>query len=92
MIISLVTGGLYLHIILYTTSYNKKLGIALRKKESSKYKLRWEIERAFSIIKEILVMEHTWHVKHRNYDIAIVVVYHILYKYKPPVNNELIIK
>ena len=52
-------------------TYNRKLGIALRKKESSKYKLRWEIERAFSIIKEILVMEHTWHVKHRNYDIAI---------------------
>ena len=36
---------------------NRKLGMALRKKESSRYKLRWEIERTF--------------VKHRNYGIAI---------------------
>ena len=71
MIISLVTGGLYLHIILYTTSYNKKLGIALRKKESSRYKLRWEIERTFSILKEILGMEYIWYIKHRNYDVSI---------------------
>ena len=52
-------------------SYNRKLGIVLRKKESPRYKLRWEIERAFSILKEILEMEYIWYVKHRNYDIAI---------------------
>ena len=52
-------------------TYNRKLGIALRKKESSRYKLRWEIERTFSILKEILEMEYIWYVKHRNYDIAI---------------------
>ena len=34
-------------------SYNRKLGIELRKKESSRYKLRWEIERTFSILKGI---------------------------------------
>ena len=29
-------------------TFNRKLGIALRKKEASRYKLRWEIERTFS--------------------------------------------
>ena len=52
-------------------SYNRKLGIELRKKESSRYKLRWEIERTFSILKEILKMEYIWYVGNRNYDIAI---------------------
>ena len=45
-------------IIEYKLTYNRKLGIALRKKESSRYKLRWEIERTFSILKEILGMEY----------------------------------
>ena len=52
-------------------AYNRKIGIELRKRESSRYKLRWEIERTFSILKEILGMEHIWYVKHRNYDTAI---------------------
>ena len=52
-------------------TYNRKLGIALRKKESSRYKLRWEIERTFSILKEILEMEYIWYVRHRNYDVSI---------------------
>ena len=52
-------------------SYNRKLGITLRKKESSRYKLRWEIERTFSILKKILGMEHIWYIKHRNYDVSI---------------------
>ena len=50
---------------------NRKIGIELRKRESSMYKLRWEIERTFSILKEILGMEHIWYVKQRNYDTAI---------------------
>ena len=33
--------------------------------------MRWEIERTFSILKEILGMEHIWYVKHRNYDVSI---------------------
>ena len=52
-------------------TYNRKLGISIRKEESSRYKLRWEIERTFSILKEILRMERIWYVKHRNYDTAI---------------------
>ena len=52
-------------------TYNRKLGIALRKKESSRYKLSWEIERTFSILKEILGMEYIRYVKHRNYDVSI---------------------
>ena len=50
---------------------NRKIGIELRKRESSRYKLRWEIERTFSILKEILGMEHIWYVKHRNYDVSV---------------------
>ena len=52
-------------------TFNRKLGIALRKKEASRYKLRWEIERTFSILKEILGMEYIWYIKHRNYDVSI---------------------
>ena len=52
-------------------TYNRKIGISIRKKESSRYKLRWEIGRTFSILKEILRMEHIWYVKHRNYDAAV---------------------
>ena len=37
---------------------NRKIGIELRKRESSRYKLRWEIEGTFYILKEILGMEH----------------------------------
>ena len=39
-------------------TYNRKLGISIKKKDSSKYKLRWEIEKTFFILKEILGMEH----------------------------------
>ena len=52
-------------------TFNRKQGITLRKKESSRYKLRWEIERTFSILKEILGMEYIWYVKHRNYNVSI---------------------
>ena len=52
-------------------TFNRKLGIALRKKESSRYKLRWEIERTFSILKEMLEMEYIWYVKQRNYAVSI---------------------
>ena len=52
-------------------TYNRKLSIAIRRKESSRYKMRWEIERTFSILKEIPGMGHIWYVRNRNYDIAI---------------------
>ncbi len=52
-------------------TYNRKIGISIRKNESSRYKLRWEIERTFSILKEILGMEHIWYVRNRNYDVAV---------------------
>ena len=52
-------------------TYNRKLGVGIRSKESSRYKLRWGIERTFSILKEILGIEYIWYVKHRNYDVSI---------------------
>ena len=52
-------------------TFNRKQGITLRKKESSRYKCRCGIERTFSILKEILEMEYIWYVKHRNYDVSI---------------------
>ena len=60
---------------------NRKIGIELRKRESSRYKLRWEIERTFSILKEILGMEYVWYVRNRNYDAAmgeIIVAYNCI--------------
>ena len=33
--------------------------------------MSWEIERTFSILKEILGMEYIRYVKHRNYDVSI---------------------
>ena len=33
--------------------------------------MRWEIERTFSILKEILRIEYIWYVKNRKYDMAI---------------------
>ena len=50
---------------------NRRIGIELRKEYSSMYSMRWEIERTFSILKEILGMEYIRHVKHRNYDVTI---------------------
>lgn len=58
-------------IVEYKLTYNRKLGIAIRKNQSLRYKLKREIEWTFSILKEILRMEHIWCVKHRDYDIAI---------------------
>jgi hypothetical protein len=52
-------------------TYNRKCGISIRKRESSRYKLRWEIERTFSILKEILGMEYIWYVRNRNYDVSV---------------------
>ena len=47
-----------------------KLGIDLRREYASLYSLRWEIERTFSILKEILQCENIWYTKNRDYGAA----------------------
>ncbi len=47
---------------------NRKIGIDLRKEHGSMYTLRWEIERTFSIMEEMLQCEYVWYTKNRNYD------------------------
>ncbi len=50
---------------------NRKIGIELRKEYASMYPLRWEIERTFSILEEIMKVEYIWYTNNRNYDTAI---------------------
>ena len=50
---------------------NRKIGIDLRKEYASMYPLRWEIERTFSILEEILKCENIWYTVNRDYDTAI---------------------
>jgi len=49
---------------------NRRIGIELRKEYASLYSLRWEIERTFSILEEILQCENIWYTKNREYDSA----------------------
>ena len=50
---------------------NRKIGIELRREHTALYSLRWEIERTFSIIEEILNCENIWYTRKRDYDSAI---------------------
>ena len=50
---------------------NRKIGIDLRMEYSSLYSLRWEIERTFSILEEIMETENIWYTKNRSFDTAI---------------------
>ncbi len=50
---------------------NRNIGIDLRNEYSSLYSLRWEIERTFSILEEILLCENVWYIRKRSYDTAI---------------------
>ena len=50
---------------------NRMIGIDLRKEYSSLYSLRWEIERTFSILEEILHCENMWYTNNRSYDHAV---------------------
>lgn len=52
-------------------SVNRKIGIDLRRKYSSLYSLRWEIERTFSILEGIMNAEDIWYVKNGDYDISV---------------------
>ena len=47
---------------------NRKIGIELRNEYSSMYSMRWEIERTFSILEEIMGSENIWYVSNRDYD------------------------
>jgi hypothetical protein len=51
-------------------SVNRKIGIDLRKEYASLYSLRWEIERTFSILEEIMRAENIWYNRNRSYDTA----------------------
>ena len=50
---------------------NRKIGSDLRKEYASMYPLRWEIERTFSILEEIMKAEYIWYTVNRDYDTAI---------------------
>ena len=50
---------------------NRKIGIDLRREYSSMYSLRWEIERTFSLLEEIMGSENIWYTGNRSYDCAI---------------------
>ena len=54
-----------------TCYMNRNIGIDLRKEYSSLYSLRWEIERTFSILEEMLHCENIWYNMNRSYDHAI---------------------
>ena len=60
---------------------NQKVGIDLRREYSSLYSLRWEIERTFSILEEIMRTENICYTRNRFYDTAIglkVIAYNLM--------------
>jgi len=52
-------------------SVNHRIGIDLMKEYSEPYSIRWEIERIFSIMEEILQCVNIWYTRKRDYDTAI---------------------
>ena len=52
-------------------SVNLRIGIDLRREYSSLYSLRWEIERTFSILEEILQCENVLYTGNRSNDTAV---------------------
>ena len=62
-------------------SHSRREGIKIRKEESSRYSLRWEIERTFTILEDILKREYMWSVRNRNHNVSIgmkIVAYKII--------------
>ncbi|MGC9073811.1 MAG: transposase [Caldisericum sp.] len=62
-------------------SESRRKGLEIRKKEASRYSLRWEIERTFAILEDILDSEYIWYVRNRNYDVSVgikMVAYNII--------------
>ena len=62
--------GAHQGIVPERLSVNRRIGIDLRREYASLYSLRWEIERTFSILEEIMKTENIWYVKNRDYDTA----------------------
>ncbi len=58
-------------IINNNLSYNRKLGILIRKIEKARYVLNWEIERTFYIIEYTLKGKYILYIHNRNYDFSI---------------------
>ena len=52
-------------------TFKRNPGIIISEREKTRYRLRWEIERTFSILEEIIHREHIWYVHSRNYDVAV---------------------
>ena len=59
-------------IVLDNMAFNRKQGIIIREMDKSRYRVRWEIEKTISILKEILHFENIFYVSNRNYDFTIV--------------------
>ena len=60
---------------------NRNIGIDLRKEYSSLYSLRWEIERTFSILEEMLDCENIWYNMNRSYDHSVgfkIIAYNVM--------------
>ena len=56
------------------------------------YSLRWEIERTFSILEEILQSENIWYTRNRNYDSAIdlrIIAYNLMVMSNTETGNKL---
>ncbi len=58
------------NIVSERLTVNRRMGIEMRKIYASLYSLRWEIERTFSILEEILRSEYIYYTKNRDYDTA----------------------
>ena len=52
-------------IVPHNLAFNRKQGILIREREKARYRLRWEIERTFSILEEIMPSENIWYVRNR---------------------------
>jgi hypothetical protein len=68
-------------IISEKLSVNRNIGMEIRKNYFGMYTLRWEIERTFSILEDMIISENIWIVANRNYDTAMglrVVAYNLM--------------
>ncbi len=51
--------------------FNGRQGIIIKEREKARYRLRWEIERTFPILEEMLHSKFIWYIPNRNYDVAV---------------------
>jgi len=52
-------------------SHSRREGMKIGREEAPRYSLRWEIERKFGILENILRCEFLWYARYRNYDVTI---------------------